>query len=770
MNTNIKSAFMLLVASLLPLSVMAYDFMVDSLAYNITGDNTVEVTDNHAAVGYGTVVKNYVGLTEADIPETVAYKNKTYQVTAIGDYAFSSCHDLTKVIIPASVTTIGEDAFSISRNLTEIAIPNSVTTIKDWAFECCSSLKAITIPSSVIEIGEKAFLECYGLESIVVEQGNQAFDSRNGCNAIIETNSSTLIAGCKNTVIPSTVASIGSDAFSGCTGLTSLSIPSSVTSIGSNAFQGCSGLTSMSIPSSVTAIGDHAFAGCKGLNSIIIPTSITTIESSTFWGCSSLTSITIPHSVTTIGEGAFNGCEALTSVTIPNTVTHIDGNVFISCNALEQIVVEQGNQVYDSRNDCNAIIHTSSNSLISGCISTIIPNSVKYIGDEAFRSCNRLTSVVIPYSIIDIGKMAFYCCAELKSVTIPNTVVQIGESAFEGCNDSISLTVTGNGKWNNWSNDFGGDCFNPYSIKTLTVGSEITDMNISYFFQLDRVNSYAEVPPTCSHSAFSTYDAELHVPQASLASYFTAPYWKNFSNINNDLTQKITLSQAQTECTAGETLQLEATATPASIADQVLWSTSNPTVATVDANGLVTTHSKGVCRIYATLASEPAVYASCQIEVFHGDKQIILDQTEATITPNEILTLTPTYDTVDIRNITATSSDPSVALARVVTIDGAKKVQVLGVGLGTATITVASAAGNVPPVTCLITVSGAVMGDMTGDGNVDVSDVNSLINVILSTSQSGETQNSTYDMNHDGKLDVADVNAIINVILRGKQF
>ena len=166
-------------------------------------------------------------------------------VKSIGSYAFLYCKGLTSITIPNSVTSIGGFAFEGCSGLTSITIPNSVTSIGDYAFYVCSGLTSITIPNSVTSIGSYAFSDCSGLTSITVEKGNTKYDSRDNCNAIIETNTNKLIAGCKNTIIPNSVMSVGESAFYGCSGLTSITIPNSVTSIGNWAFDGCSGLTSI---------------------------------------------------------------------------------------------------------------------------------------------------------------------------------------------------------------------------------------------------------------------------------------------------------------------------------------------------------------------------------------------------------------------------------------------------------------------------------------------------------------------------------------------
>ena len=163
-------------------------------------------------------------------------------VTAIQDNTFHGCSGLTSVTIPSSVTSIGIETFSGCSGLTSVTIPGSLTSIGEVAFYGCSGLTSVTIPNSVKSIGGAAFAYCSGLTSIMVEKDNSQYDSRDNCNAIIETASNKLIAGCKNTTIPGSVTSIGNEAFSGCSGLTSVTIPGSMMGFGWYAFYGCSGL------------------------------------------------------------------------------------------------------------------------------------------------------------------------------------------------------------------------------------------------------------------------------------------------------------------------------------------------------------------------------------------------------------------------------------------------------------------------------------------------------------------------------------------------
>lgn len=282
------------------------------------------------------------------------------QVVTIGEAAFWRCANLTTVVIPdnSRLTTIGAEAFYNCGNLAAITIPKGVTSVGDRAFyDCeglerveincanvgrwfngnatikeivlgegvealdhsafydCAGLTSIVIPRGVKSIGGSVFFGCSSLASIVVDGGNQVYDSRGGCNAIVETASNTLLVGCSATVVPEDILGIGSYAFAGCVDLSSIVLPEGVTTIEHSAFYDCSNLVSISIPASVTSIGSSAFSGCARLASVDIPEGVTTIKEWTFEDCSSLSSIDIPMSVDTIGYRAFAGCTGLASLT-----------------------------------------------------------------------------------------------------------------------------------------------------------------------------------------------------------------------------------------------------------------------------------------------------------------------------------------------------------------------------------------------------------------------------------------------------------------------
>ena len=279
-------------------------------------------------------------------------------------------------------------------------------------------------------------------------------------------------------VIPDGVKNIRDYAFDYCTGLTSVTIPNSVTSIGGGAFYGCSGLKSITIPSSVTDIQSEAFIKCVNLIDIIIPecainiayhafydtawynnqpdgvvylgkilyvykgtmpkdTSVNIkkgtlgIAEHAFFDQNDLINITIPDSVINIGYGAFKSCESLTTVTIPEGIKSIGSEAFAECSNLESIVVVEENSVYDSRNNCNAIIETATNTLIAGCKNSVIPNGVTTIGAYIFRSY-AFQNITIPDSVTNIRESAFLYC-NITNITIGNGIKKIGSSAFYQC-------------------------------------------------------------------------------------------------------------------------------------------------------------------------------------------------------------------------------------------------------------------------------------------------------------------------------------------------
>ncbi len=326
--------------------------------------------------------------------------------TTIANMAFSYCEELTKVVIPSSVTTIGREAFKGCKNLEGIEIPSNVTSICAYAFAGCSALKSINIHKNLSMIGLQAFDGCGALTSIVVEEGNFMYDSRNNCNAIINSATNTLLRGCCNTTIPE----------------------------------------------GTEVIDSYAFSGCKGLTSIVIPEGVKKIEKYAFFCCHDLTSVVIPKSVTEISKyGVFSHCESLTS-----------------------IVVEEGNSIYDSRENCNAIIKNG-NTLVAGCSNSVIPNGVQTLGYGAFCGCENLTNIVIPASVTESGANAFSDCTALTEIVIPDSVEYIGERAFYN-SGLTNIEVPESVK------DLNGVFMDCENLKTATVKGKLEDYRADCVF------------------------------------------------------------------------------------------------------------------------------------------------------------------------------------------------------------------------------------------------------------------------------------------------
>lgn len=309
--------------------------------WDTNGDGELSYAEAAAVTDLGQVFKNNTIIT---FFEELAFFTG---INEIPEHAFTGCEKLQSVSIPNQVTKIGHNSF--------------------WS----SGLKSIYIPASVTESMSQEFYDCTQLESIVVDPNNPKYDSRQNCNAIIETATNKLISGCMNTTIPNGVTTIGQNAFGVATGLTQ---------------------------------------------------------------------IEIPHSVTTIEYEAFTAA-GLTSLVLPSSVQHLSGtNDFRGCADLESIVVEEGNSKFDSRDNCNAIIETSTNKLVAGCKNTIIPESVTTIGQWAFDYIVGLENVCLPSNVETIERRAF-CNTGITTIDLPKSVSSIGNDAFLWCHKLNKVTV-----------------------------------------------------------------------------------------------------------------------------------------------------------------------------------------------------------------------------------------------------------------------------------------------------------------------------------------
>ena len=639
-------------------------------------------------------------------------------VTSIGNMAFNDCFGLASVSIGNSVTEIGESAFCGCWHLSSVEIPNSVTYIGDRAFYGCNSLASVVIPNSVIYIGSKTFYECSSLTSVSI--GNSV--STIGKYAFYGCSSLTSVS------IGNSVTEIGDRVFYGCSSLTSVEIPNSVTEIGSEALYGCSNLTSVSIGNSVTEIGKDAFYKCSGLKKVeisdleawckisfsnetanpiyyshnlfrngheiknlIIPETVQELKSYVFSGCSGLTSVEIPNSVTYIGSEAFDGCSGLTSVVIPNSVTSIGNMAFYDCFGLASVSI--GNSVT-----------SIGESAFCSCwhLSSVeIPNSVTSISKEAFYGCNSLASVVIPNSVTTIGSEAFYGCSSLALVVIGNSVTTIGKEAFRNCSNLKTMFY-------NATNSTCGDYVFNTSGYTFVIGENVTKLPnklLSSYFS-GKIVSLASVPPVISATTFPS-SSTVYVSSDDYISYWTDEKWGKMTlqEISTPVTSIALNAESLHITTTTKSASLEATVTPADATlKDLYWTSSDPLIATVDQNGLVTRRREGSATITACAIDGSGAMATCQVTVDAIIAESLeLSPAELSLSPNKSYRINAIYtpDDISSKNFEWSCSDEGVATF-IKNLDGS--ITVTAIADGNATITCRTTDGSNLTATCEVTV------------------------------------------------------------------
>ena len=507
-------------------------FDYNDFSFNIIDDTNVTAE----VIGYNG------SATEITIPTTAkcSWDGRTYDIVRIAKQAFLNKSNLTKISMPYSIKLVGDMAFMGCSNLGFITVPSSVESIGSYAFAGCSSmtsasvsglktiganafdgctsLKSIELPDGLTTLGAAAFKNCKALTSINIPYNlgtlyNGTFE---GCESLSKVNygayrcstNGSVFEGLNNLTtlyikqgvnwIPkqmfkncsniksvkmaNSVRHVQSEAFSGCSGIETLTLNDSLTIIDTKAFYGCKGVTTLTIPKFTERIENAAFFDCEGLKSLKVNDTKypLQIKSEAFFYCNNLEEVTLGNNVSTIDTMAF-ASTAVKSITIPASTTKIGACVFLNTN-LQALTVDPENSVYDSRENCNAIVLTKDNKLIEATPVTTIPEGIKTIGFYAF-AMQPITEVVIPNSVEDIEQEAFYGCAILNKLSLGTSLASIGENAFFACNN------------------------------------------------ITEINALATLPPACFDNTFTstTYDkATLYVPEAAKDDYAVASVWKNF--------------------------------------------------------------------------------------------------------------------------------------------------------------------------------------------------------------------------------------------------
>ena len=582
------------------------------------------------------------------IPQTI----DGHKVVAIGKGAFKgTC--LVNVTIPDTVTEIGDSAFAECKQLSSVQLSNNLTILGKFAFGNCTSLTSIWIPKSLKTADTSAFsgspfAGCVALQSVELETGmtkipDNLFDSCPGFTTI---------------TIPDTVTEIGDSAFAN-TNLNSITIPDSVTQIGKYAFGG-SKLESIRIPDTVTDIGDNAFNGCTELKDVTLPNIRKNIVAGMFEGCTSLEKIVLPETVTAIRSGAFTGCTALKDITWSKALETIESYAFQNCSALTDVTIPDSVKSigYGVFSDCSALS------------TVMIPGTVKTIGSEAFRNCDALTTVTIPDSVTSYGSQMFYDCDALTTVKLGSGMKTIPESMFEHCDALESLSIP------RCVTSVGNNAFKDCTkFTSVTIPRSVTSISASAFSYpkiltiygvagtyaetFAKENSIQFVDQQVKATAASLDQTELTINKGATAQLNLSVTPENFTDtvtwkstdekvatisdsgevkavgagtatikvVVGDISatcqvtvlQPVTgirLNKSSLTMDALDTFQMTASVYPDSANDKrITWSSSDPAIASVDENGLVTALKKGTATITAAAMDGSGVKSTCKVTV-----------------------------------------------------------------------------------------------------------------------------------------------------------
>lgn len=329
-------------------------------------------------------------------------------ISEISPYLFKGCTGLTNLTIPGHIKKIGYDAFANCTELKNVTIEEGVVELGGQVFLNDSNMVTISIPKSVGTIGSYAFYRCNSLNAVHIE------DLESWCKVNFRVYNGETYANPLH---------LGSSLYIGDKIQKDIEIPTSIEQINYLAFYGCGSIESVSFHDKVKEIGRQSFSFCPNLKKVYFSEGLKQIDASAFSNDSNLVSVEFPQTLLEIGPKAFYGCTSLKDVIIPSKVKSLGSeydytcgyNVFAGCNSLNSIVVEEGNSIFDSRNNCNAIIETKSNKIITGCVETTIPDDITEIGNYAFLDISNLHYLSIPNNITRLGTRAFKNC-DLKKV------------------------------------------------------------------------------------------------------------------------------------------------------------------------------------------------------------------------------------------------------------------------------------------------------------------------------------------------------------------
>ena len=458
--------------------------------------------------------------------------------------AFDGCTSLEDITIDCTLDPQNEIYFPEKESIKKITFGDNVRSIGGF-YDDYPNLESVWIGKNVNSIkgayDGSPFHLCPKLKTIIISKENTTYDSRNNCNAIIETSTNKLVCGTYTTVMQEGIKSIGRGAFSNCIYLTSIKIPNSVTEFdGYGVFNGCESLETIDIGDGIKDIGWNTFGGCDKLRTIRFGHGFEKVEgrealsdfANAFKYCNAIEEIIIDcnaeiplnefeseikslvfgDQVTCI-EG-YDDYSYLKTIQIGKNVSNIKSKYcpFSECKEIESISINAENRFFDSRNNCNAIIDTQTNTLIKGIHNTTIPNDIAAIGNYAFwgiKFDDNYTKIVLPKQVKTIGHNAFQG-TNIVSVDIKD-VKTIGKGAFSDTNNLISVILPFR------LENIEDGTFSNSGITTINLPKGLTNIG-DYAFSSTRISSivFPESLTSIGDYAFSSTPITKIVFPASL--------------------------------------------------------------------------------------------------------------------------------------------------------------------------------------------------------------------------------------------------------------
>lgn len=565
--------------------------------YGCTSLEEVKIPDNVEIIGYST----FYGCT------SLSKVKLSKKLKEIAENTFYGCSSLKNIIIPKGVLEIGYSAFENCTSLENIELPDGLTAIGIsvdhyfhtsgcYSFAGCTSLKEVVIPDSVTGIGPRAFSGCTSLSKVKLSNNLAIIDEGtfSGCTSLAEI------------VIPDSVTKIRgkSDseyfggAFIGCTSLSKVKLSNNLTEIGIYTFLGCTSLAEIDMPDSVTEIDWSAFKDCTSLSKVKLSNNLTKIENRVFSGCTSLKEIAIPDGVTEIDYSAFSGCTSLQEITIPDSVTTVYDTAFSNCTSLESITIGSGvenlgNGWIDSCRRLADITVSPENSSFSSVDGVLFNKDGSSL--LAYPIGNKRSAYTIPDGVEKVGAKAFYGCRYIESLTILASVTEIEASALGNCYDIRAVYYSGTRE--QW--------------KEVVIGAD------NYMFAL--INVHCADDTDCTHEwgewkVVEKATAEKEGLEKRTCSLCNAEETRKIPKLDIVKVTEIVLSDSEKTLTVGKSFTITATVKPDNAWNRtVTWSSSDPSIATVDENGTVTAIAEGEAII--TAESADGVKAECKVTV-----------------------------------------------------------------------------------------------------------------------------------------------------------